>query len=240
MTKEEFTMTDTLEPAAALAARNPVRILNESAAYRAARQELLIQEYELRRLTEKVAAMRRALPEGAAVTGNYRFIAEDGREVGLAEMLADKTSLAVYNFMFGPKRARPCPMCTNLLGALEGNANDIQQKMALAVVARSPIERLIAFKKERGWRFLKLYSDANGEWSRDFHAVGDDGGDIPGLHVFTRRDGSIRHFWSGEMTEADPGQDPRGAPELAPLWHMLDTTPEGRDPSWYPELDYPG
>ena len=97
-------MTDTLEPAAALAARNPVRILNESAEYRAARQELLIQEYELRRLTEKVAAMRRALPEGAAVTGHYRFIAEDGREVGLAEMFADKTSLAVYNFMFGPKR----------------------------------------------------------------------------------------------------------------------------------------
>ncbi|WP_425292893.1 DUF899 family protein [Kaistia soli] len=56
---------------------------------------------------------------------------------------------------------------------------------------------------------------------------------------FSRRDGSIRHFWSGEMTEGDPGQDPRGAPELAPLWHMLDMRPEGRAPDWYPDLDYP-
>lgn len=229
----------TLEPASALAARSPMRILNESAEYRAARRELLIQEYELRRLTEKVAAMRRRLPEGAPVTGNYRFIGEDGREVGIAELFGDKQSLAIYNFMFGPQRARPCPMCTNLLGALEGNAADVMQKMALAVVARSPIERLRAFKQERGWRDLKLYSDANGEWSRDYHAVGDDGGDIPGMHVFTRRDGSIRHFWSGEMTESDPGQDSRGAPELGTLWHMLDVTPEGRDPHWYPELDYP-
>ena len=42
--------------------------------------------------------------------------------------------------------------------------------------------------------------------------------------MFTRRDGTIRHFWSGEMTgeTADPGQDPRGAPDPAPLWMVLD------------------
>ncbi|SHE74979.1 Predicted dithiol-disulfide oxidoreductase, DUF899 family [Kaistia soli DSM 19436] len=232
-------MTETLLPAAELAARNPVRILNESAEYRAARQKLLIEEYELRRLTERVAEMRRALPPGAPVTGDYRFIAEDGREVSFAALFGDHRTLAIYNYMFGPQRARPCPMCTNLLGALEGNANDVMQQMALAVVARSPIEKLNAWKKERGWKALQLYSDANGNWSRDYHAVGDDGGDIPGLHVFTRRDGTIRHFWSGEMTEGDPGQDPRGAPELAPLWHMLDMRPEGRAPDWYPDLDYP-
>ena len=232
-------MSDQLVPAAALAAKNPVRILNESAEYRAARQELLIEEYELRRLTERVAAMRRRLPPGAPVTGNYRFIAEDGSEVGFEALFGDKQTLAIYNFMFGATRARPCPMCTNLLGALEGNANDVMQQMALAVVAGASIDRLKAFKEERGWRFLKLYSDANGNWSREFHAISDDGGDIPGMHVFTRRDGTIRHFWSGEMTESDPGQDPRGAPELAPLWHMLDIRPEGRDPAWYPDLDYP-
>ena len=27
---------------------------------------------------------------------------------------------------------------------------------------------------------------------------------------------------------ADPGQDPRGAPDLLPLWTILDSTPEGR------------
>ena len=58
--------------------------------------------------------------------------------------------------------------------------------------------------------------------------------------MFTRRDGTIRHFWSGEMTAAtvDPGQDPRGAPDPAPLWMVLDCTPEGRGSDWYPQLEY--
>ena len=63
---------------------------------------------------------------------------------------------------------------------------------------------------------------------------------MPGFNVFTRRDGSIRHFWSGEMfaSTADPGQDPRGAPDLMPVWTILDSTPEGRGVDWYPSLSY--
>ena len=37
---------------------------------------------------------------------------------------------------------------------------------------------------------------------------------------------------------ADPGQDPRGAPDLMPLWTILDNTPEGRGGDWYPKLSY--
>ena len=64
--------------------------------------------------------------------------------------------------------------------------------------------------------------------------------DVPGYNVFTRRDGAIRHFWGGEMggATADPGQDPRGAPDFDPLWTLLDTTPEGRGTDWYPKLSY--
>jgi predicted dithiol-disulfide oxidoreductase (DUF899 family) len=38
---------------------------------------------------------------------------------------------------------------------------------------------------------------------------------------------------------ADPGEDPRGAPDLMPLWTILDSTPEGRGADWYPSLTYP-
>ena len=52
-------------------------------------------------------------------------------------------------------------------------------------------------------------------------------------------DGNGQHpFWSGEMTEGDPGQDPRGAPELASLWNFLDADSMRRDPDWYPKLTY--
>ena len=37
---------------------------------------------------------------------------------------------------------------------------------------------------------------------------------------------------------ADPGQDPRGAPDPMPLWTLLDLTPEGRGTDWYPKLEY--
>jgi len=69
---------DTLAPAAELARDNAVRIPNENADYRAARTALLAEEIELRRHIERVAAQRRALPPGGAVTGNYRFQGENG------------------------------------------------------------------------------------------------------------------------------------------------------------------
>jgi predicted dithiol-disulfide oxidoreductase (DUF899 family) len=108
------------------------------------------------------------------------------------------------------------------------------------MVTRSPIERLTAWKRERGWKSLRLYSDLNGAYSRDYFGVLPDGSEIPAFNVFTRRDGTIRHFWSGEMTgsTADPGQDPRSAPDPAPLWMVLDSAPEGRGGNWYPKLDY--
>src|SRR5277367_3819205 len=170
---------EALTPAAQLARDNPVRIPNESAEYRAARTALLADEIELRRHIERVAAKRRALPPGAQVTGDYRFQGEEGR-VNFAGLFGDKPTLALYSYMFGPQRERPCPMCTNLLGAWEGNAADIGQRISLAVVARSPIERLIAWKRERGWKNLRLYTDLDGDYSRDYFGLLPDGAEIPG------------------------------------------------------------
>ncbi|KRE89428.1 hypothetical protein ASG87_03560 [Frateuria sp. Soil773] len=228
-----------LVPAAELAGRNRMRFPNESEAYRRARQALLAEEIELRRHLERVAEQRRALPPGGEVAGDYRFQGERG-PVDFAGLFGDRQTLVVYSYMFGPQRERPCPMCTSLLSAWDGEARDIGQRVALAVVARSPLERLLAFKQERGWRDLPLYSDTNGNYSRDYFAVDADGGDQAAFNVFTRRDGVVRHFWSGEMgpESADPGQDPRGAPDLAPLWTVFDCTPEGRGTDWYPKLGY--
>jgi predicted dithiol-disulfide oxidoreductase (DUF899 family) len=131
-------------------------------------------------------------------------------------------------------------MCTAMLTSWEGTARNLRERAALAVTARSPIERLLNFKKERGWQNLQIYSDSTGDYTRTY--VSADDGDVPGLNIFTRRDGTVRHFWGGEMSGemADPGQDPRGAPDLDPLWTILDLTPIGRGATWYPKLEYVG
>jgi predicted dithiol-disulfide oxidoreductase (DUF899 family) len=228
-----------LVPARELAARNRIRLPNESEEYRRARNALLAEEIELRRHIERVAEMRRALPPGGEVKKQYRFEGEHG-PVSFAELFGDKQTLLVYSYMYGPERLLPCPMCTSLLSAWDGEARDIEQNIALAVVAQSPIERLVAIKKERGWRHLKLYSDSSREYSDDYLANTPEYADSAAVNVFTRRDGVIRHFWAAEMgfEQADPGQDPRGAPDLMPLWTVLDCTPEGRRPDWYPSLEY--
>jgi predicted dithiol-disulfide oxidoreductase (DUF899 family) len=124
------------------------------------------------------------------------------------------------------------------MSSWERKVPDIEQRVAFAMVARSPIGRLVAAKQARGWTKLKLYSDDDGAFTRDYVSAED--ADVPAYNVFTREDGAIRHFWSGEMggETADPGQDPRGAPDLDPLWTLLDTTPEGRGADWYPKLEY--
>ena len=226
-----------LESASELAKKNGVRFPNESGNYRRARDLLLAEEIELRRHIERVAVQRRALPAGGTVSKNYAFVGENG-PASFSELFGDKQTLAIYSYMYGPQRKQPCPMCTALMNSWDGVSLDVEQRMALVMMARSPIERLLAVKQDRGWNNLRLYSDVEGKYTRDY--VSADDADMPGFNVFTRRDGSIRHFWSGEMggSTADPGQDSRGAPDLVPLWTILDCTPEGRGADWYPKLSY--
>jgi predicted dithiol-disulfide oxidoreductase (DUF899 family) len=226
-----------LVAASELAAKNKAHYPNETDEYRSARNSLLAEEIELRRRIEHVAELRRALPLGGEIPEDYVLEGENG-PIRFSDLFGDKQTLVIYSFMFGPQRERPCPMCTSLLSAWDGAAKNVHERVALAAFARSPIGRILDYKKERGFRNLRLYSDASGDYTQSYVSAED--GDAPALNVFTRRDGKIRHFWSTEMGDgtADPGQDPRGAPDIDPLWTILDCTPEGRGADWYPKLDY--
>ncbi len=232
-------MTDTqmLATAGQLAATNQAHFPNESSQYRAARNALLIEEIELRRQIERVAMQRRALPSGGEMLQDFALGSEAG-VVPFSSLFGNRNTLLVYSMMYGPQRESPCPMCTSFLTGWNGVAVNLRERVAIAVTARSPIERLRAFKTQRGLLNLPFLSDISGEYTRAY--VNPDDADVPGFSVFTRREGVVRHFYSGEMSGemADPGQDPRGAPDLDPLWLMLDWTPNGRGTDWYPKLDY--
>jgi predicted dithiol-disulfide oxidoreductase (DUF899 family) len=228
--------TQKLVPAHDLAGANKAQYPNESAEYRTARNQLLAEEIELRRHLERVASQRRALPLGGVIPHDFPMTSDSG-PVRFPDLFGDKRTLMVYSMMYGPQRKAPCPMCTSFLTAWNGIAVNLRQRVAIAVTARSPIERLIDYKTQRGFTNLPFISDGSGDYTRAYVSAED--GDVPGFSVFCLREGIVRHFYSGEMSGAmaDPGQDSRGAPDLDALWLMLDLTPEGRGTDWYPKLD---
>jgi predicted dithiol-disulfide oxidoreductase (DUF899 family) len=231
-----------------------ITIPGESAEFRKARNALLVEEMELRRQTERVAEQRRKLPPGPLLKEDYKFEAVTG-PVKFSQLFDGKDTLAVYSFMFGPERERPCPGCTHSLDSMNGAAEHIAQRLNYVVVAKSPIKRILAFAKERGWNRLKFLSTAGNNYDRDYFGDSEnlsaavrkqqdfkDGKewDMPMLNVFHReKNGDIRYFWGSEVlyVPPEPGQEYRHNDGLDPFWNMLDRTPEGRG-DFHPKLEY--
>lgn len=219
----------------------PVSFPNESPEYRAARNELLRAETDLRDRAERVAALRRKLPPGGAAAEDYIFHGPDG-EVRLSQMFGGKPALFVYNFMFSPEMENACPGCSSILDALNGQAPQIMTRVALAVVARNPLAKIRAYAEGRGWKNLPLFSSADCAYNADYHGE-KDGEQYPMANVFARGDdGVVRHFWGCEMLYGPPGgegQHQRQMDAIWPLWNLLDMTPEGRG-EWPPLPGWPG
>jgi predicted dithiol-disulfide oxidoreductase (DUF899 family) len=125
-------VTQTLSPARELVATNTAHFPNESA--------LLVEEIELRRHIERVAAQRRALPHGGEVQLDFELVSETG-SIRFSSLFGDKDTLMVYSMMYGPERKAPCPSCTSFLSSWNGTVVNLRERSAIAVTARSPIDR---------------------------------------------------------------------------------------------------
>jgi predicted dithiol-disulfide oxidoreductase (DUF899 family) len=241
-----------------------MRFPGESADYRTARERLLEREVGLRREMEAVATARHELPPGGEAPEDYVFqgAGPDGRpaDVRLSELFDQgKDSLVIYSFMFprapgderpGPASGEtallplaeaPCPSCVAMIDQFEGAAEHALQRLNLVVVAKAPVERLLTFGRERGWRHLRLLSSAHNSYNRDYHAETKGGEQMPILNVFHRDGETIRHFWASELMllPPDPGQDWRHVGTVEPLWNLFDLTREGRPADWDEQLQYP-
>jgi predicted dithiol-disulfide oxidoreductase (DUF899 family) len=226
-----------------------MRFPNESTEYRAARDELLAAEAELRRHEEAVAAQRRTLPPGGEIMQDYEFeewvdAKGDTRPVRMSELFGDKTTLLLYSFMFrGSERGElleaPCPSCSAIIDAIDGAVPTLTTQVAFAVVTKPPVERIRAHASARGWEHARLLSSQHTTYNRDYGAEDEAGNQWPILTVFTKDGGTIRHFWSSELFDAprEEGQDARHVDFMWPLWLMLDRTPGGRR-EWSPSVPY--
>src|SRR5438094_10083405 len=116
---------------------------NDSADCRWTREELRLAEIELMHQRERVADLRRRLPEGAIVQD---YVFEQGpadidagdtpiRTVRLSELFTGPhRSVVVYHFMYGKKQTSPCPMCTLLIDGLNGVGHHLVQNVDFIIV----------------------------------------------------------------------------------------------------------
>jgi predicted dithiol-disulfide oxidoreductase (DUF899 family) len=221
-------------------------LTSESSEYLAKREELRLAEVELMRQRERVAELRRNLPEGAAIQ-DYQF-QEGPRDlnagdapvsnVRLSELFTKPDrSLVIYHFMFGKKQTKACPMCTAWLDGANGVAHHLAQNLDFAVVAATDIPTLRAHARARGWDKMRLLSAGNSSFKYDFGSEDREGGQDSTVSVFTLdAKSALRHFYTAHPRMA-PDIQQRGIDLLAPIWHFMDLTPQGRG-NWYANLAY--
>jgi len=107
--------------------------------------------------------------------------------------------------------------------------------IGFAVVAAADLPTLRAHARARGWDKLRLLSTGNNTFKYDFGSEDREGRQDSTVSVSTRdADGALRHFYTAHPCMA-PDIRERGM--LAPIWHFMDLTPQGRG-NWYANLDY--
>ena len=221
-------------------------LTNESPEYLAKREQLRLAEIDLMRQRERVADLRRNLPEGAPLQ-DYEF-AEGPRDlnagdapvrtVRLSELFTKPNrALVIYQFMFGKKQTKACPMCTAWLDSANGVAHHLAQNLDFAVVAAADLPTLRSHARQRGWDKLRLLSAGTNTFKYDLGSEDREGGQDSTISVFTRDpNGTVHHFYSVHPRMASDIQE-RGIDLYTPIWHYLDLTPQGRG-DWATSLSY--
>ena len=184
------------------------------------------------RQRERVAELRRHLPQGAPIQ-DYQF--EEGpsdlkggdvpvRSVRLSELFTKPNrSLIIYHLMYGKRQTKACPMCTAWLDGANGVAHHLAQNLDFAVVAAADLPTLRAHARTRGWDKLRLLSAGNSTFKYDLGSEDREGHQDSTISVFTRdADGTLRHFYSAHP-RMSPDIKQRGIDLLAPIWHFMDS-----------------
>src|SRR5438445_3908725 len=118
------------------------RLTGESEEYVQKREERRLAEMDLIAQRERVAGLRRRLPQGPVVE-NYRFLEgpddvfagdEPVREVALSDLFTGPDrALVVYHLMYGKQQKEPCPMCTMWVDGFNGVAHHLAHNVDFVV-----------------------------------------------------------------------------------------------------------
>lgn len=225
----------------------PLPAVVDEAEWRAARMRLLVQEKELSRHRDAIAAARRQLPM-LEITKDYRFTAFDGGIHTLRDLFAGRRQLLVYHFMFDPSWDEGCPSCSYTVDHIGDLRHLHARDTTLVLVSRAPVDKLAAYQKRMGWD-VPWFSSAGSDFNYDFHvtidasvrpveynfrdadelvakegeAWRDWSGEQPGISAFLRDDDRVLLTWTGYSRAIDMVMGTN---------HWLDFTVLGRQEDW--------
>jgi len=236
--------TETVMAAAASIPRWPP---NTSQEYITARNDLLKEEWVLRDQIERVASLRRALPQGA-IMPEYIFTEgpsdlasnEPVKQTTLKDLASDGRSLVTYHLMFDPADDEACSMCSMIVDSFNGVAHHIAQNINFVIIGKAPLPVLRAWATKRGWTRLRILSSYESEFNKDMGfenpSWAKDEKQLPGISVFKADgEGEVRHVYTARAS-IEPGSE-RGLDLLGCVYNVMDLTPEGRG-NWYAGNEY--
>jgi predicted dithiol-disulfide oxidoreductase (DUF899 family) len=185
----------------------------------AAREKLLVNEKELTRARDALAAERRRMPR-MAVEKNYGFEGPDG-PASLLDLFEGRRQLVVYRFFFEPGvRGWPesgCRGCSFMADQVAHLAHLNSRDTTLAYVSRAPQADIDRLKARMGWEipWYTLTDDFDADFGVD---------EWHGTNAFYRDDDE-RIFRTYFVNK-------RGDEALGSAWAYLDLTALGRQEEW--------
>ena len=208
----------------------------------AARRALLQEEKALQRARDQLAGKRRRLP-WRRIESDYEFEGADGRR-SLSDLFRNASQLLIYHFMYHPDWEEGCKTCSFWADGFDASIPHLDARdVALAVISRGPLEKLLSYRQRMGWRF-PWFSSADSTFNYDFGVSftaeqiesrntfynfrdgASVGPEMPGISTFARDDGgSIFHTYSTYSRGLDP---------LNSAYQLLDLVAKGRDEDQLP------
>jgi predicted dithiol-disulfide oxidoreductase (DUF899 family) len=185
-----------------------------------ARQELLVQEKELTRARDALAAARRRMP-WLAVTKEYEFEGTKGK-ASLLDLFEGRRQLIVYRAflepgVFGwPEHA--CPGCSLVADQVADVAHLNARDTTLAFASRAPLPDIDRVKARMGWT-MPWYSMVEGSTFDVDHGVDE----WHGTNAF---------ILDGDSVYRTYFINSRGDEVMGGTWSYLDMTALGRQEQW--------
>lgn len=195
--------------------------------WKAAREELLVEEKTMMKARDALAAKRRRMP-WQAVEKEYRFAGPDG-PLGLADLFQGRRQLIVYRAFYetdvttyaegGSYPERACGGCSMVADQVAHPAHLSGRDTSLAFVSRAPQADIQGLKERHGWEHIPWYTiPDDSEFDTDF--------DVREWHATNAfiRDGD--DIYRTYMIDA------RGDEQMGGTWNYLDITALGRQEKW--------